>query len=289
MANKKTRDYKTLFAAIRRTRLRMCGFITLLAFVVLFLLADRSIPRDPKVVAETTFPLRSHSTLPKILHQSWRDATSIPGPQREWTKELREMFPTHEYMLWTDDKIVNFMETKYPWFMKYFDQLPVPVMKLDAARCFILYEYGGLFLDMDYQVKENFWNRLPDTYPAVIESPWFWFLEKTQNSFMSSPKGHPFWNVTWEVIIERIPGTGPVYVTGPLMIDEAIRRWPGEVGVLPCENWQRPALGDAGGYSGFKHTLTREVGARLGLIRKCGNVHDQYYQFGVHHQTTTWD
>jgi mannosyltransferase OCH1-like enzyme len=266
--------------------------IVILAALCVILLWPRRSPRDPKLVADETLPMRETSSLPKIIHQCWKDDLPLPLHFKTWTDKLKATFPNHTYILWTDEKLRDFIATKYSWFLQYYDSLPMPVMKVDAARCFILYEYGGLYVDMDYEVMEDFWLRLPDDVPAVVESPWFFFLEKTQNSFMSSPKKSAFWQVTWDVMIDRIKegvGRNPVYATGPQAIDEAIRRYTGTVVILPCENWQRPALGNAGGYAGFKHTFVREVGNRLGLLRSCGDVKNPYYQFGIHHQTTIWD
>lgn len=51
---------------------------------------------------------------------------------------------------------------------------------------------GGVYADLDYEPLVNFWHYIPKDRVAFVESP-FKYVEVVQNSFMSSPKGDPFW------------------------------------------------------------------------------------------------
>lgn len=201
------------------------------------------------------------------------------------------IYPNHKYILWDDDMARKLLEEKYSWFIPVYDSFPTNIMRVDAVRCFILYEYGGLYADLDYEVLENFWDRLPVDGPAFIESYWLGY-EIRQNSFMSSPPKHPFWKITWQVMEERVKtgSTNPIFVTGPTMIDETARRSTDKTYMLPCDNWHRPAVGVAGSYTSLKHRLWRSFAFNMGWFKECGLVDTKNScQFGIHHSTITWN
>jgi mannosyltransferase OCH1-like enzyme len=58
--------------------------------------------------------------------------------------------------LWTDDKARSFLAAEYPWFLDGWDNYPFPIQRADAIRYFVLYHYGGIYLDMDTVCHEAF-------------------------------------------------------------------------------------------------------------------------------------
>jgi len=57
--------------------------------------------------------------------------------------------PTLSRTLWTDDEIAEFVQREYPMFYPVFAAITVPVMKVDLFRYMVIYEYGGVYADMD--------------------------------------------------------------------------------------------------------------------------------------------
>lgn len=268
-----------------------------LALLIVFSVARRGaspvMVRNACVVAaETSFPVGGDAPpLPRIIHQQWKNGP-VPPPFQQWQRRMRDTFPDHQYMLWDDDAARKLLEEKYAWFLPVYDAFPANIMRVDAARCFILYEHGGLYADLDYEVLEDFWDRLPSDAPAFIESYWIGY-EVRQNSFMSSPPKHPFWHITWQVMRERLDtgSTNPIFVTGPTMIDESVRRSGVDTThTLPCENWHRPAVGVAGSYTSLKHRVWRNFAYAMGWFKPCGEVGEpNSCEFGIHHSTITWN
>ena len=41
------------------------------------------------------------------------------------------------------------MRERYPWFLPTYDAFPLPIMRADAARAFILHAHGGVYADLD--------------------------------------------------------------------------------------------------------------------------------------------
>lgn len=54
-----------------------------------------------------------------------------------------------EYKLWTDAGSREFIAENYPWFLDTFDNYTYPIQRADAIRYFVLYHYGGVYIDLD--------------------------------------------------------------------------------------------------------------------------------------------
>jgi mannosyltransferase OCH1-like enzyme len=248
---------------------------------------------DPCVVLDRIAPIAPNHRLPRIIHQQWKTEV-VPPKYMRWRDRTRVALPNHEYMLWTDTMMEDLIANHYPNFLDTYRSLSHHIMRVDAARYFILHKYGGLYLDMDYEALVDFWDRLPDNGPAIIQS-YSHYLEGTQNSLMSSPPGHALWPIAWDVIDERLRSGSrdPIYVTGPKMMDEAIRIYTttsspshsNRIRILPCENWQRVTWGDE---RSAIHTLWKAFAYYTGIFKDCGDVLDSRCQLGIHHGTTMW-
>lgn len=156
-------------------------------------------------------------------------------------------------------------------------------------RYFILYMYGGMYADLDYEPFVNFWDALPSDRVSFVESP-YWMNERVQNSLMSSPARDPLWNVTFEVIYERRHNPRVLKSTGPSAMDAVIDR-AGEnmVHILPCQNFQRIPLGEAGINTPITARLSRAFQARTPLVKTCGDwSRRDDCQFALHHNAITY-
>jgi len=258
-------------------------FVIAVGLFALWPLNHFSRGNDPCEVAEKNDLNNVDSKLPKIIHHQWRTDPITEEPHRSWYLKKLALFPDHQHIIWTDDKIRRFLQEKHAWFLPQFDGYKQNISRVDAARYFILYEYGGLYMDMDYEPLVNFWAQLPDDKPAVVQSPFYCF-EQTQNSFMSSPAKHPFWNVLIQVLMqpERANSRNPLYAAGPQALDEAVVSFFGGAYILPCENWNRANL-----MSSF-HFLRHLSPCVSYFIRPCGNIHDNKCQYGIHHGASVY-
>ena len=52
-------------------------------------------------------------------------------------------------MLWTDAGSREFIAEHYPWFLDTFDNYTYPIQRADAIRYFVLYHFGGVYIDLD--------------------------------------------------------------------------------------------------------------------------------------------
>ena len=157
--------------------------------------------------------------IPKIIHQT------APADKSKWhplweacQKSWLEKFPGWEYKMWTDEDLDDFIKSKHPEFLDTYLGYPKNINRIDAARYYILFDYGGIYADMDFQCLKNFEDQIPSDKVSIAES--HHDNEKFQNALMVSPKGHPFWKKVHEALEERKYIADVLTATGPIMISD---------------------------------------------------------------------
>lgn len=176
--------------------------------------------------------------IPKIIHQT------APRDQSKWNpiwkscqETWKKNFPDYEYRMWDDEDLDNLIKTKYEWFYPTYSSYKKKINRIDAARYFILYEYGGIYADMDFECLKNFELLIPDGKACAAESPWNEEREKYQNALMISPPKHPFWEKVFIDLEEHKNEDHPVYVAGPEVIHRVSDKFPELFYGLPKSNF----------------------------------------------------
>jgi len=179
-------------------------FFTLAIVTVLFILKKQLIEKNE---------------IPKIIHQT------APADEKKWDpiwkpcqESWKRNFPKWQYKMWTDEDLDEFMRTKYSWFYPTYISYPQNIMRFDAARYFILYEYGGIYADMDFECVKNFEHLLPSGFTFAAETPWGTWGEVYQNALMGSPKNHEFWKFVFVDLLMNKNDSSVLHATGPEVI-----------------------------------------------------------------------
>ena len=103
--------------------------------------------------------------IPKIIHQSWKttDLSTYADSKTGVLSQYRwkSYYPEYKYKLWTDADITNFIVSyKHGKYKNTFNRLDTNIKKIYFFRYLILYEYGGIYSDLDFIINK----RLPDKY-----------------------------------------------------------------------------------------------------------------------------
>lgn len=170
------------------------------------------------------FPESGKTRIPKIIHQTWAN-TKIPNSLVPYIKSWVTHHPDWEYWFWTDDSARELIADKFPEYLSMFDSYTEGIRKADALRYFVLYEYGGVYSDLDL---ENLQSVEPMTrkYSCFIgQEPWEHpildsnFEGLAINAIMGCNKKHPF----MKFVMENLPNfahmwnvldsTGPHFIT----------------------------------------------------------------------------
>jgi mannosyltransferase OCH1-like enzyme len=140
-----------------------------------------------------TGELDSLPLIPKIIHQIGPSDKSKWHPiwiecQKTWLKNFPES--EYEYKLWNDEEdLENLIRNDFPFFIDMFNSYSKKIKKIDMARYFILFKYGGIYADLDFICYKDFYSSLDNSKANIACSPWT-SQEYLQNSLMASPKNN---------------------------------------------------------------------------------------------------
>lgn len=90
--------------------------------------------------------------IPKIIHYCWLSSDPIPQELEGYMKSWKIFLPDYEFMLWNAER---FKIDENIWVKEAFEHKKY-AFAADYIRLFALYEYGGIYLDMDVEVLKSF-------------------------------------------------------------------------------------------------------------------------------------
>lgn len=180
----------------------------------------------------------------KLLHRIW-----IGGPEPAWTREFAATWerPGWEVIQWDDDSI----KTLFPLHnQRLFDEaesiapLNVGQFRTDVLRYEILFRYGGVYVDADFELLTTI-----DDLDAPCWAAWETQDVWVNNAIMGAMKFHPFiWGLIEDLAgnVARNRGARPNVMSGPQFLtksrDETLTVYP--------EAWFYPYLWDNLNYDG---------------------------------------
>lgn len=199
---------------------------TLIALLLEDASADAIPVSEIPAVNSTILPSRPR-LIPKIIHQTYINE-SIPARWVPAQKSCIDLHPDYEYVLWTDAKSLEFIETEYAWFANTFRNYQYPIQRADAIRYFVLVHYGGVYIDLDDGCKRRLDPLL--SYNAFVRRT---VPTGISNDVMGAIPQHPF----FLRVTESLQGADRKWVlpyitimasTGPLFLSVMWKKWMGE-------------------------------------------------------------
>ncbi len=144
----------------------------------------------------------------KIIHQTWKTG-DVPPEWQESKASWQRFHRDWQYIFWTDRDLECFISERYPWFIETYRDYPYNIQRVDAARYFILYEYGGIYSDLDVICNRNCDFLI--THKAVIP--------KTEplgfsNDLMMAEPQHPF----FLQVMKNLAGAHRKFSRNPLLL-----------------------------------------------------------------------
>jgi UDP:flavonoid glycosyltransferase YjiC (YdhE family)/glycosyltransferase involved in cell wall biosynthesis len=189
-------------------------------------------------------PVAKSLTIPRIIHQTWK-THEVPAEWQAYQASWRQHHPDWEYRFWTDAELRAFIAERYAWFLPIYDGYGEPIMRVDAARYFLLAHFGGIYADLDYECLRPFDPLLagrdlvlglePDAHHKQAQPRSGDLSYLVCNAMMASSPGHPFWEHVFRELIASHKAPEPLGATGPFMLTRAQRSFPGApIDVLPA-------------------------------------------------------
>ncbi|KAG9401542.1 hypothetical protein AC1031_009409 [Aphanomyces cochlioides] len=220
-------------------------------FVAWAILALFVVWRQSQVVLDRRFKQQgiassSELVIPKIIHQSWKTAERIPSKFVPWMQSWQRFHPSWTYMFWDDDDNIKLFQVHFPQYLSVATAMS-KIELADMARVALLYLYGGVYVDSDFECLRAFddlrhlslfLSAEPRVHAILLESletPRLW------NAILASQPRHPFWIAILDAIQANFNAyrdtSDPIALTGPGAFDPTYADWPDKdsVVVLPEE------------------------------------------------------
>lgn len=247
---------------------------------------EADVPLEKQTPGIPAMTPEDDETVPKIVHFMFKEDLTQPGsqwPNPVWRvsyESWQKHFPQPEYMyrFWTDAAIDRFFRDSCSEHYTLFTTYTKEIYKSDLSRYCILKEMGGIYADLDYEPRANFYSDLLTGKVSLIQSAYD--HEEFQNSLMASPAG-PKFNEYWSGLLDlaelkRQFNEGPVEATGPKLLDNYPLNEEGSdvVHKLSCRHFQRKIHNDEGA-----------------IKKHCGylTLKDANVVKGIHWGTVSWN
>lgn len=175
--------------------------------------------------------------IPKIIHQLWK-TDDIPHSLMYWQASWQAMHPDFEYRLWTNASIEKFIEDTAPEYKELFYHYHSNICRADLARYLILREFGGLYVDLDFECLRPHHSILkkhslliglePDSHTHLSKAVEARLKVIACNAWMASTPGHPFWDHLLQRIEASVDEPDILERTGPFLLTRAISSYKGD-------------------------------------------------------------
>ena len=192
---------------------------------------------------------KEKNVIPKIIHQvwindSWKDPSLKRDVPKDWKKSQQEwqrIHPDWSYILWTDDLVLPYLEKNHPEYVDFYKNYEYLIQRADMIRYFILYDFGGVYCDLDLYPVENiekYLNFNTDYFVYSANTPGnftnCFMISKGQSPifleiFNELKKPLPVWAITKHFKILKS--------TGPMMLNSVLNHTNYDFTVLPSSKF----------------------------------------------------
>ncbi|VZH89530.1 unnamed protein product [Fusarium fujikuroi] len=200
-----------------------------------------------------TLLIRNNELFAINFSARWEEDTADSAPnsaQQLYSRDLggrQKAYSDFEYKLWTDEGAREFLKEEFPWYLDTWDNYPFPIQRADAIRYFVLYHFGGIYMDMDTYCNSSFpvdqIESLPGKEHALFKST---LPTGITNDFLIATARHPAFasavsrlasfHQTTRLWARLQPYAAIMLSTGPLFLTLAVQQYLLGQPILPSPN-----------------------------------------------------
>ena len=92
--------------------------------------------------------------VPRVLHVSWA-TQALPAFAQTYLETWRAHHPTWRVARWTDATMRDFVRRRFPGRIEAYDAFPSAVNRADVFRYMVLFEIGGVYVDLDVEALRS--------------------------------------------------------------------------------------------------------------------------------------
>lgn len=236
------------------------------------------------------------SHIPRIIHHVYAyDLSNGPWPNMIWEVSYsawKQFYPEpwFKHIFWSDLKATDFFRRYCPQQYETYSSACkkkkctmcsgsecTEIIRADLSRYCILKHIGGIYADLDYEPRINFYTELDPTKVNLVQSPYG--SETFQNSLMASVAHHPYWDkVLAKANVNSLKYSDVLSISGPRLLESLRDTFdPMIIHPLPCNEFQRVTHKGELKAAKQKHCMQLQMNA----------VNDRTLK-GIHWGTISW-
>jgi hypothetical protein len=213
--------------------------------------------------------------IPKIIHYCWLSGDIIPPDYARCMETWKQKLTSYEFMLW-DTKRFNIDSVL--WVKQAFET-GLYACAADYIRLYAVYNYGGIYLDMDMEVVKPFDELLNTDIMLAMENHKNEYIEA---GCFGAVKGHPYVKKCMEYF-EETPFFDPALLPEIMKLDRSERHYfikplilPDLMTIVLKQHFSNE------NYSIYSHDYFTAKNIMTGEIEKTKNT------FTIHHFTSKY-
>lgn len=124
--------------------------------------------------SETFQKLFNYSSIPKIIHQSWK-TKQITSYTKQYVEKCMNLNKDYIYMFWDDEDIRKLVTKQFSYLLPIFDSyygFGEAISKADLSRVLIIYLFGGVYMDLDVECLTPLESLLNRHDCILAQEPW---------------------------------------------------------------------------------------------------------------------
>ena len=154
--------------------------------------------------------------IPKIIHYCWLSNDPIPKDLKKYMKSWKEKLYDYEFILWD---LNRFDLNRSLWVKQAFEAKKY-AFAADYIRLYAVYNYGGIYMDMDVEVIKSFNDLLRNDYILGYEA-----AKGLEAGVFGAPKKAPWVKEVLEYYTSKefaLPNGLYNYTPLPIIMDEVL-------------------------------------------------------------------
>ena len=146
--------------------------------------------------------------IPLLIHQVYEDMNGPSEALLTISASWKKYHPVYEYRFWNKESMEDFLHVDFPEFLPVYRNYPYNVQRWDAIRYLLLYRFGGLYADMDYECFAPLDVLLQDAACCMGLEPHIHAMRLNKpflvgNALMATVPAHPYFKMLIEDMMEN--------------------------------------------------------------------------------------
>jgi hypothetical protein len=174
--------------------------------------------------------------IPHIICQTWK-THEVPKELASYVESVKRLNPTYQYRMWLDADLRACVARVVPHLLRFYDTMEKNIERVDFARYAIMYEQGGIYLDLDIEMirpLDSLWKTYPTAEIVLSLEPrehvralYSHVPYVVCNAMLASVPRHRFWIQFMHHIADNYDlHDFVVHRTGPMALTNFIRHHP---------------------------------------------------------------